>query len=95
MASRKVRVIGAFHHRAKKIDYATLRHGGCLAASLHRGLRAFFELRSIVAVFLLLATMRELIAHCGCRAALIPVPDALIQSFNLLTLQGPFGKTVR
>jgi hypothetical protein len=39
--------------------------------------------------------MRELIAHCGCRAALIPVPDALIQSFNLLTLQGPFGKTVR
>jgi len=26
---------------------------------------------------------------------LIPVPDALIQSFNLLTLQGPFGKTVR
>jgi len=45
--------------------------------------------------FFCLATMRELIAHCGCRAALIPVPDALIQSFNLLTLQGPFGKTVR
>ena len=53
MASRKVRVIGAFHHSVEEIYYATLLHVGCWVTSLHRGLRSLFELRSIVEVFLL------------------------------------------
>ena len=53
MASRKVRVIGAFHHRVEEIYYATLLHVGRWVTSLHRGLQALFELRSIVVVFLL------------------------------------------